>query len=203
MLDTSLRIIIILLDILVEGVLSEKVETGKRRGLVGDGVVHATEAGAHHILVTGDVRPTRGERGNLAAEETVAAVAGSEFALTAHAEFAEVAANVKQSFTVEKAAFSGELTVIGVEAVFERETDLEAVAEVFFTLHAEAAGGVLAGAHVELINVFAIALVRGGVAEARVDDAVHRDIGGKGGTGEGAENGDSGESLLEHDLFPH
>ena len=121
------------------------------------------------MLVTGDGGPARGERGNRAAEETVAAVAGSEFALTAHAEFAEVAANVKQSFTVEKAAFSGELTVIGVEAVFERETDLEAVAEVFFTLHAEAAGGVLAGAHVELITVFAIALVRGGVAEARVD----------------------------------
>ena len=153
--------------------------------------------------MTGDVGPTRGERGDLAAEETVAAVAGSEFALTAHAEFAEVTSDIEQSFTVEKAAFSGELTVIGVEAVFEREADLEAVAEVFFTFHAEAGGGVLAGAHVELINVFAITLVRGGVAEARVDDAVHRDIGGKGGTGEGAKNGDSGESLLEHDLFPH
>ena len=153
--------------------------------------------------MTGDVGPARGERGDLAAEETVAAVAGSEFALTAHAEFAEVTSDIEQSFTVEEALFGRELAVVRREAVFEREADLDAVAEVFFTLHAEAAGGVLARAHVELINVFAITLVRGGVAEARVDDAVHRDIGGKGGTGEGAKNGDSGESLLEHDLFPH
>ena len=153
--------------------------------------------------MTGDVRPTRGERGNLAAEETVAAVAGSEVTLTAHAEFAEVTSDIEQSFTVEEAVSGRELAVVRREAVFEREANLDAVAEVFFTLHAEAAGGVLARAHVELINVFAITLVRGGVAEARVDDAVHRDIGGKGGTSEGAKNGDSGESLLEHDLFPH
>ena len=41
-------------------------------------------------------------RGDLAAEETVAAVAGSKFALTAHAEFAEVTSDIEQSFTVER-----------------------------------------------------------------------------------------------------
>ena len=101
-------------------------------------------------------------------------------------------------FTVEELAVRLEAAVVGIEAVFKNEAHLQAVAEVFRALEAEAGAGVVAARHFERINGVLVGLVavNVGVTEAEVGTAVERHVGGKGGAGKGAEDCKSCKGLF-------
>lgn len=106
--------------------------------------------------------------------------------------------------TVKELAGGLEFAGVGLEAVFELEAHLHAVAEVFRTLDAEAGGGVATVFHGERVfidhGVVADGDFTGLVLETQVNLAVHRDVGGLNGESGSAENGDSDKRLLEHNL---
>lgn len=85
--------------------------------------------------------------------------------------------NEEVRFTTEEAAVLTHRAVVSVEAVFENEADLRAVAEVFRALQAEARTGVLTGLHIKRIDgILTINLVVC-VVEAKVGLTVKRNIG--------------------------
>ena len=151
----------------------------------------------------GVVRKERVDR----AEEAVLTERAAEDRLQTEGEVTEVARQVDVGFTAEEAAALVEGAVVGVDAAFELEADLHAVAEVFGTGDAPARGGVDARGHFEVAftvggmsnfipGVTPVVFV--GIGQTGVDHAVERDIRGLRGSG-GAENGERDERLL-HDL---
>ena len=106
--------------------------------------------------------------------------------------------------TVKELAGGLEFAGVGLEAVFELEAHLHAVAEVFRTLDAEAGGRVATVFHGERVfidhGLVADGDFTGLVLETQVNLAVHRDVGGLNGESGSAENGDSDKRLLEHNL---
>ena len=104
---------------------------------------------------------------------------------------------------MEEAAALIKGTVVSVECVFKHETNRIAVAEVFRTLQAETGTGVLTGGQGELIGLDTIGIFRVGPVHAEVDETIELNVSSESRASKGTENGDSGESLLEHDLFPH
>ena len=181
--------------VFVEGVLDRSLETGELRGLVRDHVVVAVGGGeAEDVVVAAVEGISRGE------DEVIRAGTGANAAHAAHGERTEVGVDGDGSFAVEDALFGLECAGIGLEAVFELEADLEAVAEFFRALQAEAGGGGDAGVHGEVVDV-SLGVVSKGlvrVDKARVDDAEEGHISSGGIAGGSAENGERGERLLEH-----
>ena len=76
------------------------------------------------------------------------------------------------------------------------------VAEIFRALQAEARAGVLTGTHAEAVGR-GRALVDLRPVETEVNETIELNVSSESRASKGTENGDSGESLLEHDLFPH
>ena len=128
-----------------------------------------------------------------------------EDAHAAETDLTEIIFQVNQGFTTEHTiAVRIKRAVVRVKTVFEDETNLHAVAEVFRTLDAEAATRVVTGGHLErrfVVNrntVELIVNINVLINETRVDTTVDLDVSSHGGTGEGAEGGDSNQRLLEH-----
>ena len=84
------------------------------------------------------------------------------------------------------------------------EAHRHAVAEVFSALDAKTGSGVAARFHGERVGINLGFVANGDFVglelKARVDLAVHRDVGGLNGESGSAENGDSDKRLLEHNL---
>ena len=82
-------------------------------------------------------------------------------------------------FTAKELAGLVELTVVGLEAGFENEADLVAVAEIFGTAKAEAGAeflGVFHGERVDAVVAGNVCIARN-KGEAGVDDAVNLHVG--------------------------
>ena len=187
--------VVLVSGVFVEGVLDRSLETGELRGLVRDHVVVAVGRGeAEDVVVAAVEGISRGE------DEVIRAGTRANAAHAAHGERTEVGVEGDGSFAVEDALFGLECAGIGLEAVFKLEADLEAVAEFFRALQAEAGGGGDAGVHGEVVDV-SLGVVSKGlvrVDEARVDDAEEGHVSSGGIAGGNAENGERGERLLEH-----
>ena len=173
------------------------LEAVEARGHVRDHVVVAVEAVGINELLTDGILPAARERRGLA-HQSVRAVGANEFADAAERNRTEGALQVDLRFTTEEAAAVAERARIGIETVFKDEAELEAVAEVFRALQAEARAGVLAGHHLERVvrvDILSVA-VNVLIVEAVVDQAVERDISGSSGTGKSAEDSESSKSLF-------
>ena len=182
----------------IEGVLDRSLQTGELRGLVRDHVVVAVGLGKAENATRAAVE------GVGVAVDEVEAGAGTNAADAAHGERTEVGGEGDGGLTVKELAFGLEFAGVSLEAVFELEAHLHAVAEVFRTLDAEAGSGVQTVFHGERVGINH-GLVEDGdfvglVLEARVDLAVHRNFSGLNGESGSAENGDSDKRLLEHNL---
>ena len=177
-------------------------EAGKRRRLVGDHVVEAARVEAEDVLVAGNVvAPADGERVENRRCDAPGAVTGREVLESAEGERAErVVGDVERSFAAEHAGAGrlGEFAGIGFEAVFQDEADLEAVAEIFRALDAEARAEAHAGLDAEfVIGGVAVVEVLADVGQTFVDDAVELNFSGRCASRDGAENG-AAENFLVH-----
>ena len=182
----------------LEGVLDRGLHAGELRGLVRDHVVVAVGLGKAEDVGGAAVE------GVAVAVDEVEAGAGTDAADAAHGERTEVGGDGDGGLTVKELAGGLEFAGVGLEAVFELEAHLHAVAEVFRTLDAEAGGGVQTVFHGERVGIghglVAFGNFIGLELEARVNLAVHRNVGGLNGESGSAENGDSDKRLLEHNL---
>ena len=85
---------------------------------------------------------------------------------------------------------------VRLEAVFEIETNLPAIAQVFRALQAEAGTRVLTRTHGEGIVRIATRRLNLRPVEARIDHAIKRNFGSHRGAGQRTENGDCSKSLF-------
>ena len=99
--------------------------------------------------MTAEVAPAAGEGTHHVPESSVGAVPAHERAHAAERQIAESAVEVDAGVAAEEAAALTQSPRIGAEAVFKHEADLEAVAEVFGALEADAGTDVLAREHLE------------------------------------------------------
>ena len=133
--------------VFVEGVLDRGLQTGELRGLVRDHVVVAVGLGKAEDVGGAAVE------GVAVAVDEVEAGAGTDAADAAHGERTEVGGEGDGGLTVKELAVGLEDAGVGLEAVFELEAHLHAVAEVFRTLDAEAGGGVQTVFHGERVGI--------------------------------------------------
>ena len=96
-------------------------------------------------------------------------------------------------------------TRIGVKAIFKNEANLQAIAEVFNTLHTPTRTGTLTGFHAEAVTALTLQAgevirVNGVVGKARIHDAIKRHRGGRSAT-HGGHSRQSNQCLF-HDLLP-
>ena len=194
------RRLVAFLTILIEGVLERALHTGKLRGLVGNHVVGT--AGGHKTedLVVAAVKSVAEQ-----VDDVIRTGAGTNGTHAAHGERTEVGVDGKRSFTVEETTGRLERAIIRLEAVFELEANLQAIAEIFRTLEAEAADGVDAAVKSELVHFeigsrITISDVVVRVHQTSVDNTVHRNLRSHGSAGKSAENGDSSERFLKHNF---
>ena len=180
----------------VERVLSMHLEAGEGRRRVHDRVVILRVVAGHHGLVAADFVPARREGGNRATHQTGRTGRARHLGQTAELERTGSTRDVERGFTTEETAVIVERAIVSLEAVFEHETDLNAVAEVFFTLQAETGTGVRAGVHRELVSGIVNTVVGVDIVDAEVDDAVDRNVSSKSRTSEGAEDSESSKSFF-------
>ena len=182
-----------------EGVLSRNLQTGELRGLVRDHVVVAGGRGEAE-----DAAGAAVEGVSSSENEVIRAGARTNTTHAAHGKRTKVGVDGDGSFAVEERVGGLEFAGVGLEAVFELEANLHAVAEVFSALDAKTGSGVAARFHGERVGINLGFVANGDFVglelKARVDLAVHRDVGGLNGESGSAENGDSDKRLLEHNL---
>ena len=177
-----------------KGVLEDGVKAAELGRKVGDGVVDEFVAERDDLKAAADVAPAAGECVHDVAEAGVRTVAADD---RADADFAEVAGKVDAGFAAPEAAALTEGAVVGLNAAFEDEAGLVAVAEVFGALDAEAGADVLAGDHAGGGVAVAVDVLVVANGKTGVDDAVDLSVGGEGGAGgEGAGHGAAEDGML-------
>ena len=189
--------LIVFSTLLVEGILERALETSKLRRLVRDHVVGTAGDGKTKNVIVAAV-----EGVGHGVNDVIRTGGGSHAAHATHGDRTKVTRERERSFAVEERVLRLESTRIGLEAVFEIEANLHAVAELFRALDAEAVARIDAAIKAERVSSFGrritVGLIFVRVHQTGVDHTVHRDIGRKSGTGKRAENGDSCERFLKH-----
>ena len=125
-------------------------ETIKRRGSIGQNIVHTAEVIGNSALPrTSTIRSTESPpcQDSLSLRE-------GQSACTAETEGAEAAFNIQERFTVESFSGCSFIAVVSVETLFKNETGAVTVAEIFNTLDAPA--GALAETGVQFDFVVAV-----------------------------------------------
>ncbi|EJX04817.1 hypothetical protein EVA_07075 [gut metagenome] len=181
----------------LEGVHGSSLEAGILRREVSDGVVHLAE---HDGFSTG-VAAVEGF--NTAHHDVGSGRSSGEGAEAAGHQLTVVVVSDKEgSLTVESLGVVLIGTVIDVEALFQGETNLGAVAEVFNSLHTDTGSLTNAGVQRQTFGrVFETVEVRHFsvlVLKAHVNLTVKGNVSSERGSSKSAENGNSSERFLEH-----
>ena len=192
-----LRVLGIVFAVRLERILSGQLQTSETRRLVDNHVVIAIGSRKAPNITVAAVE------GFNIAQHVIRAAGRGNAAETAEGNRTERAGERQTGFTAEEAAALTHRAVVTIEAAFELEADLIAVAEVFGTLQAPAVARIPTGLHVKRVALFGGTVILGGllveVFKAGIESAVKRHVSGHGRAGKNAENGESGERLF-HDV---
>ena len=185
----------------LEGVHDGSLQAGELRGLIGNRIVVAGSARKAEDIIVAAV-----EGISDGVNDVIGAGSSGETTHAAEAQRTEVRVDGERSLTTEDAVLAlgrtilGERAVISIEAAFELEADLQAVAEVFNALDAPTGAGVNAALEAEGVGIFRgavdLLMVRVVVEEAVINHAVKRDVSSGSCTGKSAEHRESSKGLL-------
>ena len=198
---TGLSVLIDTVYLITHAVLSKHLEAGEARGFIGNHVVPHTGAHGPSTSLSGVVTPGCAKDGHhtVLGPGAHATVEGTD---TAESNLTETTLQEEARFTIEQHVVVN--TGVGLDAVFQNETNRQTVTEVFRALKTEAGAGGHTGFHREGIE---IAVGGGGISVAvdilktRVNDTVELNVSSESRAGESTENCNSSQSLF-HDLSP-
>ena len=182
------------LAVRLKRILSSQLQTSETRGLINNHVV---------ITVGGSKAPNiavAAVEGFNVAEHVIRTEGRRNAAETAKSDRAERAGERQTGFTAEEAAALTHRAVVTIEAAFELEAHLIAVAEVFRTLQAPAVARIPTGLHIERIDSLFARILRVDVFEAGIESAVKRHVSSHCRAGKSAENGERSKSLFHFEI---
>ena len=119
---------------------------------------------------------TDGKRRHVAAKETGVGEAGRKGAHAAELQIACTAFDEQTCLTTEKAATLSHSAIVGIEAAFKLEADLQPIAEIFLAANPPTGSGGLTAGHFQRINSIAVGrtIVNTRESKTDVDLAIHR-----------------------------